>query len=324
MSWTKANVATTSRFAGYFPAAAMSYQGAVQRGRRGSRDTLAAWVLSFPGLFLLSLFLMLPLAMAFGLALTNQRIGSPLPTRWVGLANFKTLLSDGGFLQAVGNNVVFAVIVVPVQTALSLALAILVNQKTRGAVVFRTLFFAPTVMGLTVVSTVWYLLYDPQHGLINGVLRALSFGHFAPSWLEDPRTALLAIIVTSMWASAGFQMVILLAGLQAVPQDLYEAAEIDGAGAWGRFRFVTLPGIRRVLVFVLTFTTIVAFRLFDAVFVMTGGAPLGHTETMLVKMVEIGYLRQYIGQASAIAVLFFVIVVVLTVLMRIFVRDEAE
>jgi multiple sugar transport system permease protein len=295
------------------------------RGTRNlGRDAFAGWLFSLPALLFLAAFLLLPLGLAGYLSLTNLRIGSPLPVRFVGLTNFINILKDAGFLQALRNNIVFAVVVVPVQTAISLALAILVNQGTRGAAFFRTLFFAPTVMGLTVVSTVWFLLYDPQHGLINGVLRSVTFGHFAPAWLQDPHTALLAVIITSMWASAGFQMVILLAALQAIPGELYEAAEIDGAGPLQRFRAVTMPGIRTVLVFTLTVTTIAAFRVFDAVYIMTGGGPLGASNTMLVKMVEVGYTKQYIGQASAMAVIFFAIVVAITLILRIFVREEAK
>lgn len=297
---------------------------ATLRGRRIGRQNFGGWLFSAPALILLACFLILPLFLAVQLSLTNQRIGSPLPTRFVGLINFINLLTDAGFLQALRNNFVFTAVVVPVQTALSLGLAVLVNQGTRGSVFFRTLFFAPTVMGLTVVATVWFLLYDPQYGLINGMLRTLSFGAFAPAWLQDENTALLAVIITSMWASAGFQMVILLAALQGIPRELYEAVEIDGAGPLARFWNVTLPGIRTVLVFTITVTTINAFRVFDAVYIMTGGGPLGSTYTMLVKMVEVGYTRQYIGQASAMAVVYFIIVVVITLILRYFVREEAR
>ena len=219
---------------------------------------------------------------------------------------------------------IFALVVVPTQTALALGLALLVNRQLRGIAIFRTVYFAPVVMGIAVAWTIWFLLFDPTQGLMNGLLRVLSWGHLHSDWLQSPRMALPSVMIMSIWASLGFQMVILLAGLQDVPTELYEAAEVDGATSRQRFVAVTLPGIRNTLEFVVTMTTIFSFRLFDQVYIMTSGGPLGSTNTMLLELVKVGYERQQIARACAIAVVFFVFVVVFTGLQRIFVREGAS
>ncbi|NEM92296.1 carbohydrate ABC transporter permease [Galbitalea soli] len=290
--------------------------------RTGGGAALAAWLFNAPALVLLLIFLAVPFGLAIFFSFTNFRLGSPLPLRFVGVENYTSLFSDAEFLQAFANNVIFAVVVVPVQCALALGLAILVNQKIRGIAFFRALFFMPVVLGGAVVSTIWFILMDPSYGLLNGLLRAATFGQLHLRWLQDPNTALASIIVICIWGSVGFQMVILLAGLQDIPSDLYEAAQLDGAGTWAQFRSITLPGLRNTIVFVVTMTTIFAFRLFDQVFVLTHGGPLGSTNTMLLELVKVGYDQQLIGRACAIAVVFFLAVVAFTLLQRRVIKED--
>lgn len=286
---------------------------------------MAGWLFSAPGLVLLAVFLVTPFLLAAYLSFTNERLISPLPTRWVGLDNYATTLSDPTFWTAVGNNVVFVAIVVPVQTAFALWLAVLVNSRIRGRVVFRSVYFLPVVTVMAAAAVIWTLLFNPN-GLINAVMETITFGAFAPDWLNSTTWALPAIMIVSIWQGVGFQMIILLAALQDVPGELYEAAALDGAGTWQQFRNVTLPGIRNGLIFVVTVTTILAFRLFDQVWIMpqTPGGPLDATRTMMLEMVETGYGQQQVGRGSAIAVIFFLIVLLITLVQRRLIREEGE
>ncbi len=290
---------------------------------RFNQDSVAPWLFSLPAILFLVAFLATPFVLAVIFSFTNLRLLSPIPLRFVGLLNYVRTFQDPIFYRALTNNLLFVVIVVPFQTALALALAILVNRKVAGVKIFRTIYFAPVVTVMAVAATVWRLLYDPDAGFINGLLGAVSGGAVHPNWLRSTSTAFLAIIIMSIWQGVGFQMVILLAGLQDIPRDLYEAAIVDGASAWQQFRFVTIPQLRNQLLFVVTITIILAFRLFDQVYVMTSGGPLDSTQTLMLMLVNEGFGRQRIAQGSAIAVIFFLIVLSISVAQRRLIREEA-
>jgi len=295
--------------------------------RRGFNDqTPAALLLTAPALLGLALFILVPFLMALVLAFTNLRLGSPLPLEFVGLKQFLRIFHDPDFLHALGNNLLFAVAVVPLQTALALGLALLLNRGMRGSVLFRTLFFMPVVFPMSLVAVIWVLIYAPgPAGMMNAFLHTVSLGRWqAHDFLRDPHLALPAIMLLSIWQGAGFQMVILLAGLQGIPHDLYEAASLDGAGAWQRFRHVTLPQLRNPLVFVMLVTTILAFRLFDQVQIMTRGGPDGATTTVMYETVQAVFVRQQVARASAMTVVFFLLVLAVTWLQRRLVRQVRE
>jgi len=297
-----------------------------KRGPRLERtDTRVAWLFILPGGLLLLAFIVVPFVLAIGFSFTNQRLISPLPTKFTGLENYTNLFTDATFWKSLWNNFRFAVVIVPLQTGFALLLAVLVDQKIRGRVVFRTLFFTPVTVVMAAAAVIWVLLFN-VNGLISAFLEAMTFGNFTPDWLNDPRWAMLAFIIVSVWQGTGFQMVILLAALQDVPVELHEAAEIDGANRWQQFRNVTVPGIRNALIFVVTITTILAMRLFDQPWIMprSPGGPLDSTRTLMVEMVDVGYTRQSIGRASAVAVVFFLIVLAITLLQRRFLREERE
>lgn len=285
-------------------------------------DTRAAWLFILPAGILLILFIVVPAALAFVFSFTNQRLISPLATRFVGIDNYIDQLTDALFWKSLWNNARFSIFVVPFQTAFALLLAVLVNQKIRGRVAFRTIFFTPVTVVMAAAATIWVLLFQPS-GLINAAFELITFGNFSPDWLNSTTWAMAAIIMVSIWQGVGFQMIILLAALQDVPTELYEAASIDGASVWEQFKNVTLPGIRNPLIFVITVTTILAMRLFDQPTLMprSPGGPVDTTRTAMVHMVDIGYSRQAIGRGSAIAVIFFVIVLVLTLVQRRFLRE---
>lgn len=229
---------------------------------------------------------------------------------------------DPLFWKSLRNNLAFAAFVVPVQTMLALLLAILINQKLPGMNVFRTVYFSPVVTAMVIVAVVWAFLYNPRFGLINQMLSAFSVGPF--DWLQHPASALPAIMIMSIWQGVGFQMVIFLAGLQDIPEDLYEAASIDGAGVFHKFRYVTLPMLRNTTIFVVLTTTILAFRLFDQINVMTpDGGPASSTATMVWYAIRRGWRESEIGYASAISVVFVVIVLMISLVQRVFVKSES-
>lgn len=299
--------------------------GAEKRGGTIQSEARVAWLFLLPAGILLVLFIVVPFFLAIGFSFTNQRLISPLPTKFIGLDNYVGQLTDGLFWKSIWNNARFSIFVVPFQTALALFLAVLVNQKIHGRVAFRTIFFTPVTVVMAAAATIWVLLFN-ANGLVNAALELITFGNFSPDWLNSTVWAMPAIIIVSIWQGVGFQMIILLAALQDVPTELYEAASIDGASTWDQFRNVTLPGIRNPLIFVVTVTTILAMRLFDQPTLMptSPGGPLDSTRTAMVHMVDIGYSRQNIGRGSAIAVIFFLIVLGLTLLQRRFLREEGE
>ena len=238
---------------------------------RVTRDGLGAFVLVAPGVVFLIVFLLVPFVLAVGISFTNQRLVSPLPTRFVGLENYARVLGDPIFWRALTNNLLFALVVPVTQTALGLWLAVLINQRLPGMRIFRTIYFAPVVVALAVASVIWRLLYNTDNGLVNAFLGSISGGAISVDWLGNQAAALPAVMIMSVWQGVGFQMIVLLAGLQAIPRDMYEAATVDGAGRWQTFRFITLPSLRNTIIFVLTVSMILSFRLFDQVFVMTQG-----------------------------------------------------
>jgi len=287
-------------------------------------ETIVAWLFSSPAIILLLVFLAIPFLMAIYLSFTDQRlIPNPnLPTQVVGLRNFLRLVDDEAFLRGVLNNFYFVLVVVPIQTALALFLAILINQKIKGVNTYRTVYFAPVVTSMVVVAVIWTFLYNPA-GMINSFIRVLSFGTLGPyNWLQDTILVFPAIMLLSIWQGVGFQMVIYLAGLQEIPSDMYEAAEVDGAHKWHQFVNITWPLLRNTTIFVVITTTILAFRLFDQVKVMTNGGPQNASMTTIVYVIEQGWGQLKVGYASAISVVFFIIVLVISLLQRRVLREE--
>jgi len=289
-------------------------------------QTPSALLLAAPAIAGLMLFIALPFLSAVVLAFTNLRMGSPLPVEYIGFKQFSRIFHDADFLKAIYNNILFSLIVVPVQTLLSLILALLLNRKLRGMTLFRTAFFMPVVFPMSLVSVVWILIYAPgPDGLMNTVIDLISFGIWSPrDFLRDPTYALPAIMLLSIWQGAGFQMVILLAGLQSIPQDLYEAASLDGAEEWKQFFYITLPNLRNPLIFVMLVTTILAFRLFDQVNIMTRGGPDNATTVVMYETVQAVFTRQQVARASAMTVVFFIIVLIITWIQRRISRQQTE
>lgn len=294
------------------------------------KDTRTGIVMVAPALILLVLFVVIPFITAVWLSLHNVKLNAGQPARWFGLEQYDRILLDpdfrGDFYRALKNNGIFALVVVPVQTALALGLAMLLNRPLRGMPVFRTVFFMPVVFPMALVAVVWNLIYSRSDlGMLNAILDGISFGHLGPfDWLGSSSTAMLSIIILSIWQGVGFQMIILLAALQGISTSLYEAAAIDKAGKWQQFLNVTLPSLRNTLIFVCLVTTIFAFQLFDQVYIMTDGGPDGATTTVMYQAVTTAFDENNIGKGAAITVVFFVIVLFLTVIQRLVLREERE
>jgi multiple sugar transport system permease protein len=293
------------------------------RGARARRlEALTAAAMASPAVVLLVIFMLVPMLLAFGLAFTNAQLISPRPARFIGLDNFTRLAEDTVFWASLRNTLYFAVVVVPVQAGSALVLALLVNGKIRGRNFFRTIYFVPVVTSMVVVSLLWRFMYEPD-GLINKFLATITVGRWeGVDWLNHPTTAMPAIIVMSIWQGVGFHMVIWLAGLQTIPNELYEAAAIDGATGWNRFRYVTWPGLRATRTFVLVTITILAFSLFTQINVMTQGGPRDATTTVVFMAVRTGYEQHSTGYASAISLTFFVLVLAVSAIQRFFTREK--
>ncbi|HUF76966.1 MAG TPA: sugar ABC transporter permease [Longimicrobiales bacterium] len=293
--------------------------------RESSRgDATAAALMTAPAALGLLAFVAVPFLLAIGISLTNLRLGSPLPTEWVGLEQYRRLFADPTFRRALLNNAYFAAVIVPVQTALALGAAVVVNERFPGRTWVRTALFVPVVFPMAMVAVAWELLYAPgPGGALNSWLDALTLGLWEPrDWLRDPVLAMPSLMALSVWQGMGLQMVILLAGLQQVPESLYESARLDGAGPWSRFRHVTLPQLRNPLVFVIVITAILAFRIFDQVQILTRGGPDDATTTVMFAAVTAAFTRQQVALASAMSVVFFIAVLSITWLGRRAFRKE--
>jgi len=301
-----------------------SPQRALKRARSiKGRETWAGVAMIAPAGILLILFLVIPVLLAFGLSFTNARLISPNPPRFVGADNFvRAFIADPTFAQSALNTLLFAIVVVPVQAGLGLLLAVLVNRRMRGVTAFRVIFFIPVVTSIVVVSILWKFMYQ-KDGLINSFIDQITFGAWEGiDWLNNPTTALPAIIVLSIWQAVGFHMIIWLSGLQTIPEELYEAARMDGASPWRQFTNVTWPGLRPTMVFVLVTITIAALGLFVQIDVMTQGGPVNSTSTIVFHAVRKGYEQQEIGYAAAISLIFFVAVLIIALIQRRITRDK--
>jgi multiple sugar transport system permease protein len=233
-----------------------------------------------------------------------------LPPRWVGLANYSALLHDATFRQSLLNTILFVLIGMGIGPVLGLLSALLLNRTVRFRAFFRTAYFLPVMTSLVVVATIWKYLLN-QQGLVNQIFGFLSLPKV--NWLENTTTALPAVTVTSIWQGFGFETVVFLAALQAIPRDYYDAARIDGASAWQQLRHVTLPGLRPTIMFVYIIGIIGSFQVFDQVFVMTSGGPINSTRTIVFDLYDRFHSLE-LGQASAVAYVLLMILATLSFL----------
>ena len=275
-----------------------------------SEQNSAAYVFLAPALIVIGVFFLLPVLVALVLSLTDfdiYAVASLSNARFVGFGNYVRLLHTPDFWRGLWNTLYFALVGGPLSIVVSLGAALLVNAKVvRFRGFFRTALFAPFVTTLVAVAIVWRYLYHPQYGILNYLLGRV--GIHPIDWLGDPHWAMPAIILMAVWKNFGYNMLIFIAGLQAIPEDLYEAAELDGANAWQRFRSVTLPMLGPTLVFVAVITMIGYFQLFAEPYVMTRGGPLRATTSLVLLMYEEGFRWWRMGYAAALAFVLFVVI----------------
>lgn len=281
-------------------------------GRRSSRLRTTGWVLLFllPSGIPLLLFTLIPMVSSAWVSLHEWNLISPMT--WVGLDNYAHLLTDPTTREVFGHTVLYIVGYFPLVYAGGLGLAVLLNRKLGGRTIFRAAYFLPVVTSWVVVALVWQWLLNPSNGLVNQVLGTLGLGQ--PGWWTDPAWALPSVILASAWKDLGFVMVILLAGLQTIPQELYEAARIDGASGWQQFRRVTLPLLSPSTFFVVVITLINGFQVFDQVYVMTGGGPAGASQVVVGQIYDLTFRYGRAGEASALSWLLFVVILAVTVI----------
>lgn len=277
---------------------------------------LAGWVFVAPAVTALAVFFAVPVLAALAMSLTDfdiYALADLRNLRFVGLQNYAQLLQNPLFWQALGNTLFFVVVGVPLSIGLSLGAAMLLHSPmARAQAFYRTALFAPVVTTLVAVAVVWRYLFHTRYGWLNHALAGLGIGPI--DWLGDPAWAMPAIIVLSVWKNFGYNMVILLAALQAIPPDLYEAARLDGARRWALFRHITLPGIAPMLLVVSILTMAGHFQIFAEPYVMTQGGPAQATVTVLYLMYEEGFKWWSLGTASAVAFVLFVIMFAITLL----------
>ena len=286
----------------------------------------AAWTFVAPALFVLGVFLVLPICAALLLSFTDfdiYALANLDNLRFVGIGNYVDVLKTPLFWKALGNTVWFVVLALPLSLATSLGAALLLNSPlARFKGLYRTALFAPVVTTVVAVAIIWRYLFHARYGLINYALGFVGLGPI--DWLGDPHWAMPALVLFAVWKNFGYNMIILLAGLQAIPQDLYEAARIDGASPWRRFWHITLPSLRPVLLLVAVITLAGYFQLFAEPYVMTRGDPLQSTVSVLYLMYEEGFKWWNLGRACAIAFLLFALILSLTRVLLRFARAKDD
>ena len=284
------------------------------------RQARAAWLFLAPSLVILGIFVVYPMTQALYLSFTDYDVLNP--ATWVGAANYRELLDDEAFRNALVNTLYYAVVATPVSVFLALGCALLLNRRFTLRGLGRTAVFLPVVVGLAIVAIAWSFLLDPDIGLLSYWLSKV--GVTADSgWVRDPTLAMPAVLIVGIWKNIGFYMVIYLAGLQSIPRDLYEAAEVDGASPWQRFRNVTWPLLANQTMLVTILCAIATLQAFDQIFVMTHGGPFFRTETLVMLIYRQGFTEFRFGYAAAISWALVLLILVLSFIQFAYFRKRA-
>jgi len=290
------------------PSTAMSAATARPFRAAGRREEAwTAYALLAPYLAAFAAFMVAPSAYGLYLSFPDFRLGSAHP-HWTGLDNFGYVLTDPLFRTTVGNTVVFVLESTPALIVIPLALAVALNQRLPWRAFFRGTFFLPFTLSVSIVGICWWWLLDPNFGPVYFYLNQL--GLRPPAWISSPPLAMTAVVVATVWWTAGYNMVLFLAGLQDIPAHLYEAARIDGAGGWRQFRSVTLPLLRPTMLFVIVIQLIASFQVFGQVYVMTSGGPGNATRTVIQYVYETAFVQLQLSEGAAAAWLLFLIILV--------------
>ncbi|MEB3309969.1 MAG: sugar ABC transporter permease [Snowella sp.] len=273
---------------------------------------LTPYLFLLPALTVLGIAVFYPAFQAFSLSFTQYELDLTQAPQWVGLKNFQKLLTDQVFWQTVRNSLLYLVGAVPVLVTVPLGLAILVNQKLRGIHWFRMAYYTPVVISMVVAGIAWKALYA-SNGIFNQLLQLIGFKEGIP-WLTSPQLALWSVMLVTIWKGLGYYMVIYLAGLQAIPEDLYEAAAIDGSDGWQKHWDITIPLMRPYLLLVAVISSISAMKVFEEVYIMTQGGPLNHSKTVVYYVYERAFQDLDINYASAIGLVLFLFILILSII----------
>lgn len=282
-----------------------------KRKKKGNMNTLIAYSFLLPNFIGFLVFTLVPVLAAFALSFMEWDTANPMV--FVGFKNFTRLLKDETFKISLWNTLYFALGSVPLTLICSLILALALNKGLKGVEAFRTVFFLPYITSLVAMAVVWNMLFHPTLGPINQVLLAIGIKN-PPGWTSSVEWAMPAVIITSIWRNMGYYMVMYLAGLQGIPKELYEAATVDGANAWHKFRKITLPMLTPTTFFVSIMLTISCFKVFDLILVMTDGGPGRATNVLVYHIYNQAFINSKFGYSSAIAMVLFAIVIVITVI----------
>ncbi|HEU4797606.1 MAG TPA: sugar ABC transporter permease [bacterium] len=275
------------------------------------KRTIEGWLFIGPVMLGIVAFQLVPILVSIYASLT--RWDGMNPPRFTGLANYRELVvEDRFFRETLGNTLYFTAGHIPLTILLAMALALLCNLELPGIALFRTAYFIPAVSNVVAVSVVWFWIYQPQYGVLNSLLAQV--GIAGPAWLSDSTWAMPAVILVSVWQGVGYPMVILLAGLQGVPHELYEAARIDGASPWNQFWKITLPLLTPTLFFLFITQFISSFQVFGIIYVMTQGGPANATSVYIYYLYQSAFAFGQMGYASAMAWILFAIIAVVTFL----------
>ncbi|MBN1468782.1 MAG: sugar ABC transporter permease [Fusobacteriaceae bacterium] len=281
---------------------------------------MTAYGFLLPALILVTLFVVLPIILAFTYGFTDFYLLRPNQKHFVGFENFVRMISDDTLKKSFFNTLEFVFLVVPLQLVMALSLALIANKKLKGIGFLRASYFSPAVLSLVVISILWSVMLDPNNGLINEMLGKIGFN--PQPFLSSSKQAMPTIVFLSAWSCCGYQMMIFLAGLKNIDSQLYEAATIDGANAFDKFWHITLPSLKPIVMFLVITTTIQAFKLIVQPMVMTGGGPDNSTMTILQYIYEYGYRHRNVGYASAISLVFTLFLVVVSIIIKKLFKEE--
>lgn len=284
------------------------------------KENLIGYGFMSPALILLGIFLVIPVFMVVYYSFTDYYLLTPDQRQFVGLSNFVQLFNDPIFIKSIFNTLKFVVWIIPVQLGASLGLALIVNKARKGNIFFKVAFFAPVVMSLVVISILWLYLLNPNDGLINTLL--MKIGIDAQPFLTSPKQAMYTIVFVSAWQGAGYQMLLLLGGMQNIPQDVYEAAELDGFNKFQQFIYITMPLLKPTALFVLLTTLISAFKLIVQPMVMTQGGPMNSTMTMVYYIYQTGFTDRMVGYSSSIALIFTTMIGMISIAQRRLMKED--
>jgi multiple sugar transport system permease protein len=283
----------------------------LNKKRKSSPEQWIAWLFLLPYLIFYLWFMLYPIYKGFIISLHEWAIG--VEPEFVGLKNYAVMLKDRHFWEALWHTVYFVILSTPSLVVVGLVLALIVNARLKGTTFLRSAFFLPHILSISVISSIWVFVLQPYTGLMNAILHKLGIVQEI-FWLSDVHLAWISILIATVWWTVGFNMVLFLAGLQEIPDDLYEAARIDGANAWESFRYITLPSLRGVILLIVVLQSIASFKLFGQPWLMTQGGPGTATRPLVQYIYETGFRANEMGLASAMSYVLFLVMILFAVI----------